>query len=87
MAYYTPKTWVDRTSEYPMRRSLTYADDGTVRVATVERNEGTVSQQGDAFSAANMNSLEGRINSGFVAVEDAIGDIATAIDLINGEVI
>lgn len=87
MAYYTEKTWVDRTSEYPMRRTLTYADDGTTRVATIERNEGTVTAQGDAFSALNMNGLEGRINLAFQNVETDIGNIATVIDLINGEVI
>ncbi len=32
---------------------------------TVARNEGNVSQEGDAFSAANMNDLEERIDAGF----------------------
>ena len=86
MAYYTPKTWQDRSSQYPMRRTLTFSDNST-SVATVERNEGTVSIQGDAFSATNMNNLENRIQTAFATVEDTVGDIASVLDEINGEVI
>lgn len=57
---FVTKTWKDRITEYPTRRTLTKSD-GTSEIVTVARNEGTVSQEGDAFSAANMNDLEQRI--------------------------
>lgn len=59
------KEWKDRITEYPTRRNLV-KEGGTTETVTVERNEGSVSQEGDAFSAENMNDLEQRI-------EDAIG--------------
>lgn len=58
------KTWLDRIAEFPTRRRLTKSD-GTDELVTVAREEGTVSQEGDAFSAANMNNLEERIKAGF----------------------
>lgn len=58
------KTWTDRVTEYPTRRTLTKAD-GTSELVTVARAEGNVSVEGDAFSAANMNDLEARIAAGF----------------------
>lgn len=57
------KTWVDRVSEYPTRRILTKAD-GSTETVTVARSEGEVSNEGDAFSAKNMNDLEQRILEG-----------------------
>lgn len=58
------KIWTDRISEYPNRRMLTN-EDNTTNVVTVARDEGTISQPGDAFSATNMNDLENRIEDGF----------------------
>ena len=58
------KIWTDRASEHPSRRMLTN-EDNTTNVVTVTRYEGTVSQQGDAFSATNMNDLEDRVEAGF----------------------
>ena len=55
------KTWKDRITEFPTRRTLTKSD-GSTELVTVARAEGTVSQEGDAFNAANMNDLEERIN-------------------------
>jgi len=60
------KTWKDRVTEYPNRRTLTKSD-GSSEIVTVSRAEGAVSQEGDAFSAASMNDLEARIT-------DAIGE-------------
>ena len=51
MALFTKKTWKNRMSEYPTRRRLT-KENGTTELVTVARSEGTVSQEGDAFSAA-----------------------------------
>lgn len=58
------KTWVNRISEYPTRRKLTKSD-GSTELVTVERAEGQVSQEGNAFSADEMNDLEKRISDGF----------------------
>lgn len=57
---FVTKTWKDRITEYPTRRKLTRSD-GSTETVTVERNEGTVSQEGDAFNAETMNDLEARI--------------------------
>ena len=57
---FTQKTWKDRITEYPTRRTLTKSD-GSSEIVTVSRAEGAVSQEGDAFSAENMNDLENRI--------------------------
>lgn len=64
---FSAKTWKDRVTEYPTRRVLTKTD-GSKETVTVARSEGTVSQEGDAFNAANMNDLEARIAT-------AVGDI------------
>lgn len=61
---FAQKTWKDRVSEFINRRTLT-KDDGTRELVTVERSEGTISQEGDAFSAKNMNDLEQRIAGAF----------------------
>lgn len=61
------KVWKDRKTEYPTRRTLTKTD-GSQEIVTVARNEGSVSQEGDAFSAENMNDLEERIDAGFTEV-------------------
>ena len=60
---FVPKTWKDRISEYPNRRTI---NDGVVtKQVTVARDEGTITEAGDAFNAANMNDLEQRINNAF----------------------
>ena len=60
---FSKKTWKDRISQYGNRRILTDVQSGTEQTVTVERSEGTISEEGDAFNAANMNGLENRINS------------------------
>lgn len=76
MSLFTRKTWKDRITEYPTRRTLTKAD-GSTETVTVARSEGTVSQEGDAFSAANMNDLEARIAT-------AVGDILGPFTIPSG---
>lgn len=61
---FTKKTWRDRVTEFPTRRTITKTD-GSSELVTVSRAEGEVSQEGDAFSAENMNDLEGRIAFAF----------------------
>lgn len=61
------KEWKDRLVEFAGRRKLTRVAgsiDNQI-VVDVTREEGAVSQQGDAFSEANMNDLEQRIEDGF----------------------
>lgn len=64
---FVKKTWKDRIAEFPTRRRLTKSN-GDSELVTVAREEGTLSQEGDAFSAENMNDLESR-------VDDAISEI------------
>ena len=64
---FVKKTWKDRIAEFPTRRRLTKSN-GDSELVTVAREEGTLSQEGDAFSAENMNDLERR-------VDDAISEI------------
>ena len=58
------KTWLGRIAEYPNRRRLT-KEDGSSELVTVSREEGQISQEGDAFSPDNFNDLEKRISDGF----------------------
>ena len=76
---FVKKTWSDRIAEYITRRTLT-KEDGSTEIVTVERNEGEISQEGDAFDAATMNDLEDRIASGFETIN---GDLAKIEENIN----
>lgn len=81
MAFVT-KTWKDRISEYPTRRILTKTD-GSTEFVTVARSEGSISQDGDAFSAENMNDLEKRIDNAITELKNSVADgkasVASAI--------
>lgn len=70
MAFVT-KTWKDRLVEYAGRRKLKNVATGEEVLMDVSRSEGTVSQAGDAFSAANMNNLEQRIKKEFDTVNSS----------------
>lgn len=70
---FSPKTWLDRVSEYPNRRSLT-KEDGSIEIVNVSREEGNISQTGDAFNAETMNDLETRIKEGFENVGEDVLD-------------
>ena len=58
---FVKKTWKDRVSQYPNRRTIN--DGHTTKVVTVGRDEGTITEVGDAFNADNMNDLENRIQA------------------------
>lgn len=73
MAFVT-KTWKDRMVEYAGRRKLKNVATGEEVLMDVSRSEGTVSQAGDAFSAANMNNLEQRIKKEFDTVNSSLKD-------------
>ena len=79
MAFVT-KTWMDRLVEYAGRRKLKNVATGEEVLMDVSRSEGTVSQAGDAFSAANMNNLEQRIKNEFDKVNSSLGGLSFAKD-------
>ena len=58
---YNKKTWQNRLTEFPTRRTITKSDS-TTEIVTVTRNEGDIYKEGDAFSASTMNDLEGRVD-------------------------
>lgn len=60
---YNKKTWKDRVVQYPNRRTIN--DGFTTKTVTVGRSEGIVSEEGDGFTADNMNDLENRILAAF----------------------
>ena len=63
------RTWTDRMVEYAGRRKLTNVSTKQAVIYDVERSEGTVSKEGDAFSSQNMNDLEQRVADGFSEVK------------------
>ena len=71
---FTKKTWKNRIAEYINRRLLTN-EDGSTELVTVARDEGTISQEGDAFNAANMNDLEDRIEAGFTEINQSLTNV------------
>lgn len=71
---FTKKTWKNRIAEYINRRRLTM-EDGSTNLVTVARDEGTISHEGDAFNAANMNDLEDRIEAGFADVSQSLTNV------------
>ena len=73
---FTIKTWADRISEYANRRKLIDTTSGDEQIVTVARYEGEITQEGDAFSAANMNDLEDRIAAGFNSIPEPVVDSA-----------
>lgn len=77
MAWFTAKEWKNRLVEFAGRRSLKNVTTNETTVYDVTRNEGQVSQEGDAFSAATMNDLEHRISEGFSAAEEANSQLSS----------
>lgn len=75
---FTKKTWKNRIAEYINRRLITM-EDGSTSLVTVARDEGTISQEGDAFNAANMNDLEDRIEAGFADVSQSLNKLNEVI--------
>lgn len=73
---FVSKEWKDRLVEFAGRRSLTeVSSSGSTTVVDVSRNEGQVSQEGDAFNATNMNNLEQRITAGFDSVAEDLDNL------------
>ena len=72
------KIWKDRIAEYINRRLLTF-EDGSTKLVTVARDEGTISQEGDPFSAAMMNDLENRIQNEFDSQNLSLNDCLKSV--------
>lgn len=73
---FSKKTWKNRVTQFPTKRKLIHADE-TEEIVEVERAEGTVTEEGDVFSAGNMNDLENRIQSGINDVFIEQGTVTT----------
>ena len=59
---FSTKTWVDRDSEHPNRRTITNVNDPTdTKTIDITRAEGTVTTEGSPLNASALNDLEGRI--------------------------
>lgn len=80
MAFFNPKTWKQRIVEFPGRRRLD--DTSTADVYDVSRAEGTIMQEGDGFTATNMNDLEQRIKSAIDQAETAISSLNSSRALV-----
>lgn len=93
MAKYTKGTWEDRVSEHPSQRKLTVVSatgssqlqEDDVIVATVERDEGTVTTTGTAFNHSNMDSFEGRVQSVFDLVK-SVTKLYVSSDHVRGTI-
>lgn len=79
MALFITKEWKDRLVEFAGRRKLKNVSTNEETVFDVSRNEGAVSQEGDAFSAKNMNDLEQRIKDGFDKVDANLTNVRTYV--------
>lgn len=81
---FVKRTWKNRNSQYPSRRTLTRVDTQVSAVYDVTREEGTVTQEGDDFSAENMNDLESRIKNECDSLQSECNDLAAAIAGVSG---
>lgn len=85
---FTIKKWIDRISEYPNRRKIKNKS-GIEESVFVSRDEGAVQQEGDAFSAQNMNDLEKRISEAFgdvsVLIDDCLNEVQSDGRVVNKE--
>lgn len=75
MGIFTKKTWKNTVAQNPSRRKLTNVSTGDVAIFDVEREVGTVTQQGDVWNAQNMNELENRIDSAITQVSNSMFDL------------
>lgn len=74
-------TWQNRISQYPNRRKIKNISDNSETIVDIYREEGTIQNEGMAFSASTMNNLEDRIGSMFpVSIENGGTGKTTAIE-------
>lgn len=80
-AGFTQKEWKDRITEFPTRRQLAIVSESDSGMTVdVSRAEGLVSQEGDAYSAANMNGLEQRIKASFDNVDNDVNGVKSLVN-------
>lgn len=72
MAGFLKKIWKPRIVEHPGRRRLN--DTSQPEVYDVSRAEGNIVQEGDGFTADNMNGLEERIERAFEETDSVFSD-------------
>ncbi len=70
----------DRKSQYPTRRKLIHNPSDEDNVFAVQRDEGTVTQEGIAFSADFMNNFDKKIGNMFPVSIDNGGTGATTVE-------
>lgn len=73
---YVSKTWKNTVAQYPNRRTITDIANNTSQTVDVVRSIGTISQEGDAWNASNMNDMESRINTAFATAFGQLGDLS-----------
>ena len=73
------KEWKARQVEYPGRRILRNVDTDEETSVMVERDEGTVTQEGDCFSSNAMNDLEQRIGDSIDDVENEVSSLKNSV--------
>lgn len=79
------KLWKNRVSEFPTRRVVTDTTTSESQTVYVARSEGTVTEDGDAFSAENMNDLEQRIATADALKADKdLGNVTGTLGTANG---
>lgn len=76
---FVAKEWKDRLVEYAGRRKLKNVATGEETVYDVSRQEGAVSQAGDAFAAETMNDLEQRISDEFNQINQNLQSIRVVL--------
>lgn len=77
---FVKKTWKNRQSEYPNRRRLT-DESGNSQLYMIFREEGAIAEEGDAFSAENMNDLETRVAEALTAIKEAFSIDGTVVTI------
>lgn len=82
MSIFEKKTWTDRITEYPKRRRLNEVE-GQPNIFDVDREEGIITSEGDAFNSTNMNSLENRIEVAFDNTETKINTVRAGVQLFS----
>lgn len=79
---YEKKTWIDRVSEYPDRRTIKDTDTQEVKTVIVARAEGEVTQEGDSFDSVTFNLFEERIASAFTQAQAEIDALKAQIEAL-----
>lgn len=76
-------THTDRVVQFPGRRTITNTSTLVAETVDVVRAEGTVSNAGDAFNAATLNSLETRVDDQFAIVDTGLVGIKETVAWTN----